>query len=62
MQTQERTPQSGQTSAAIAKAAPDPSRILEVGFSFFSSKVLLTAVKLEVFTALADRSMTGGCT
>ena len=59
MQTQERTPQSGQTSAAIAKAAPDPSRILEVGFSFFSSKVLLTAVKLEVFTALADRSMTG---
>jgi predicted O-methyltransferase YrrM len=38
---------------------PDPSRILEVGFGFWSSKVLLTAVELEVFTTLADRSMTG---
>jgi predicted O-methyltransferase YrrM len=38
---------------------PDPSRILEVGFGFWSSKVLLTAVELGVFTALADRSMTG---
>jgi 2-polyprenyl-3-methyl-5-hydroxy-6-metoxy-1,4-benzoquinol methylase len=39
--------------------APDPSRILEVGFGFWSSKVLLTAVELEVFTTLADRAMTG---
>ncbi len=38
---------------------PDPSRILEVGFGFWSSKVLLTAVELEVFTKLDDRSMTG---
>ena len=38
---------------------PDPSPILEVGFGFWSSKVLLTAVKLEVFTKLGDRSMTG---
>jgi 2-polyprenyl-3-methyl-5-hydroxy-6-metoxy-1,4-benzoquinol methylase len=38
---------------------PDPSRILEVGFGFWSSKVLLTAVELEVFTILADRAMTG---
>jgi O-methyltransferase domain/Dimerisation domain len=38
---------------------PDPSRILEVGFGFWSSKVLLTAVELGVFTTLADRSMTG---
>jgi ubiquinone/menaquinone biosynthesis C-methylase UbiE len=37
----------------------DPSHIIEVGFAFWSSKVLLTAVKLEVFTKLADRSMTG---
>jgi O-methyltransferase domain/Dimerisation domain len=37
----------------------DPSRIFEVGFSFFGSKVLLTAVKLQVFTTLGDRSMTG---
>jgi hypothetical protein len=38
---------------------PNPSHILEVGFGFWSSKVLLTAVKLEVFTTLADRAMTG---
>jgi predicted O-methyltransferase YrrM len=37
----------------------DPAHILEVGFGFWSSKVLLTAVELEVFTTLADRSMTG---
>ena len=37
----------------------DPSPILEVGFGFWSSKVLLTAIKLEVFTQLSDRSMTG---
>jgi O-methyltransferase domain/Dimerisation domain len=35
------------------------SRILEVGFAFWNSKVLLTAVKLQVFTLLANRSMTG---
>lgn len=37
---------------------PDPSRILEVGFGFWASKVLLTAVKMEVFTKLDDRSLT----
>lgn len=37
----------------------DPSRIIEVGFGYLSSKVLLTAIKLEVFTKLAPRSMTG---
>jgi predicted O-methyltransferase YrrM len=36
----------------------DPSHILEVGFGFFGSKVLLTAVKLEVFTTLDNRSLT----
>jgi len=35
------------------------ARILEVGFGFFPSKVLLTAVELEVFTTLGSRSMTG---
>jgi len=39
--------------------AQDPSRILEVGFGFWGSKVLLTAVELEVFTTLGDQSMTG---
>jgi O-methyltransferase domain/Dimerisation domain len=45
----------------------DPSRILEIGFGFLSSKVLLTATKLEVFTilgvglasAVENRSLTG---
>lgn len=36
----------------------DPSRILEVGFGFWASKVLLTAVELDVFTKLSDRSLT----
>ena len=34
-------------------------RILEVGFGFWPSKVLLTAVELGVFTTLGDRAMTG---
>ena len=37
----------------------DPSRILEVGFGFWASKVLLTAVELDVFTKLSDRSLSG---
>ena len=37
----------------------DPSRILEVGFGFWGSKVLLTAVELGVFTTLDNKSMTG---
>ena len=41
------------------KAAHDPSRILEVGFGFWASKVLLTAIEFELFTILGDRSMTG---
>ncbi|MEO5971693.1 MAG: methyltransferase [Bdellovibrionia bacterium] len=37
----------------------DPSHIMQVGFGFFGSKVLLTAVKLGLFTQLGERSMTG---
>uniref|UniRef100_B8HT32 O-methyltransferase family 2 n=1 Tax=Cyanothece sp. (strain PCC 7425 / ATCC 29141) TaxID=395961 RepID=B8HT32_CYAP4 len=37
----------------------DPSHILQVGFGFWSSKILLTAVKLGVFTTLGDRAMAG---
>lgn len=37
----------------------NPSRILETGFGFWESKVLLTAVELELFTKLGDQSMTG---
>src|SRR5690242_19835560 len=42
----------------------DPSHILETGFGFWESKVLLTAVELEVFTVLGDQAMSGealGC-
>lgn len=37
----------------------DASRILEIGFGFWPSKVLLTAVKMGVFTKLGGSSMTG---
>lgn len=38
---------------------PDPSSILQTAFSFWSSKVLLTAVDLGLFSTLAGRSLTG---
>ena len=37
----------------------DASRILTTGFGFWSSKVLLTAVQLEVFTVLGSDRLTG---
>lgn len=37
----------------------DPSAILATAFSFWSSKVLLTAVEFGVFTRLAGRRLTG---
>jgi predicted O-methyltransferase YrrM len=39
--------------------AADPSRILETGFGFWGSKVLLTAVEMELFTTLGEQAMTG---
>ena len=36
-----------------------PDAILQTAFSFWSSKVLLTAVEFGVFTKLADRRLTG---
>ena len=39
--------------------AVDPGPILQTGFGFWSSKVLLTAVEFDVFTRLAGRRMTG---
>jgi predicted O-methyltransferase YrrM len=44
---------------AAASAPPDPSQILETGLAFWSSKVLLTAVELGVFTTLGARALTG---
>jgi predicted O-methyltransferase YrrM len=37
----------------------DATRILDVGFGFWPSRVLLTAVEMDVFTQLGARSMTG---
>jgi hypothetical protein len=37
----------------------NPDHILQVGTGFMASKILLTAVKLELFTLLAQRPMTG---
>ena len=37
----------------------NPSRILETGMAFFSSKVLLTAVELDLFSTLAGDAMSG---
>jgi hypothetical protein len=37
----------------------DPSRILQTGFGFWNAKVLLTAIKLEVFTVFGEKAMTG---
>jgi hypothetical protein len=39
---------------------PNPGAILQTAFSFWSSKVLLTAVEFGVFTKLAHRRLTGG--
>jgi 2-polyprenyl-3-methyl-5-hydroxy-6-metoxy-1,4-benzoquinol methylase len=43
----------------MSSSQPDPSGILQTAFSFWSSKVLLTAVEFGVFTRLADRRLTG---
>ena len=37
----------------------DPSHIMQVGMGFWASKTVLSAVELELFTCLADESMTG---
>ena len=44
-----------QTSVSVL----DPSPILQTAFGFWSSKVLLTAVEMGVFTALGDRHLSG---
>ena len=38
---------------------PNPSAILQTAFSFWSSKVLLTAVEFGLFTKLGNRRLTG---
>ena len=36
-----------------------PTQIIDIGFGFWQSKVLLTAIELEVFTMLGDKALTG---
>jgi hypothetical protein len=43
----------------MPETTPNPSAILQTAFSFWSSKVLLTAVEFGVFTQLAGRKLTG---
>ena len=43
----------------MSVSEPNPSAILQTAFSFWSSKVLLTAVEFGVFTRLAHRRLTG---
>lgn len=38
---------------------PNPTKILETGFGFWGSKVLLTAVELELFTKLGSKGLRG---
>lgn len=43
----------------MSATSPNPSAILQTAFSFWSSKVLLTAVEFGLFTRLGDRRLTG---
>src|SRR5215212_5588369 len=44
---------------ATNSTALSPARIMETGMAFWPAKVLLSAVKLGVFTDLGDRGKTG---
>ncbi|MFW2386977.1 MAG: methyltransferase [Polyangiales bacterium] len=43
----------------MERAELDPTRIMQVGMGFFGSRALLTAVELDLFTALGTGKMTG---
>ena len=49
----------GSTIDPPAQPAIDPSHIMQVGMGFWPSKVVLSAVELELFTHLAANAMTG---
>src|SRR5687768_15114292 len=46
------------TSTTVNPSVLNPARILETGLAFWPSKVLLTAVKLDLFTFLSRDSKT----
>ena len=43
----------------MSSQTPTPDSILQTGFGFWNSKVLLTAVEFGVFTTLSERRLTG---
>lgn len=48
-------PATAPASLAGPASAPSPDHILQIGFGFWASKALLSAVEMEVFTELAKR-------
>jgi ketosteroid isomerase-like protein len=52
-------PMSATDSAAVQPAELTPERIMQLGFGFWSSKTLLSAVELGVFTELAKGPLDG---
>src|SRR5262245_6561827 len=44
---------------SASAASPSPARIMDIGFGFWSSKTLLSAVELGLFTTLGAEAMTG---
>src|SRR5947207_10736525 len=53
------TDPSDATSSFVNTSAPTPDAILQTAFGFWNSKVLLTAVTLDLFTKLGARRLTG---
>src|SRR5215471_7462846 len=47
------------TSTIVKTSSPTPDAILQTAFSFWNSKVLLTAVTFDLFTVLGQRRLTG---
>lgn len=41
------------------KTKIDPSKIMQIGMGFWASKILLTAVELQLFTHLSERALSG---
>src|SRR5881227_2084419 len=53
------TPDRLATSTTVKTSSPTPDAILQTAFGFWNSKVLLTAVTFDLFTALGQRRLTG---
>jgi len=43
----------------LSKDQINPSKIMQIGMGFWASKILLTAVNMELFTHLANKKLTG---